>query len=358
NHLDLETVLWLEQRLREHPGTLVVIAHDREFLDQVADEILHIEQCQLTRYRGGYTAFEQQRAERLARQQALYEKQQREIAHMQRFIDRFRAQASKARAAQSRIKALERMERVAPVYADSAFHFAFPEAPAGENPLLTLERASLGYHGAPVLTGVTGSLRPGERIGLLGPNGAGKSTLVRTLAGDETLLEGGSTRSARLRVGYFAQHQLEQLDPQASPLEHLQRQAPEAAPQRLRDFLGGFAFHGELATSPIAPLSGGEKARLVLALIVWEQPNLLLLDEPTNHLDLEMRHALTVALQGFGGAVVVVSHDRHLLSATVDTYWLVADGGVRAFDGDLEDYRRWLAERRRAAAREARPAQG
>ncbi len=352
NHLDLEAVVWLEQWLRAYTGTLVIISHDRELLDRVVDEVLHIEDQQLTSYRGGYTAFEQQRAERMARQQALYRKQQREIARVQRFVDRFRANASKARAVQSRIKALKRMEQVAPAHADSPFTFEFADSPPVANPLLTLEGVSLGYGGAPVLSGVTCSLAQADRVGLLGPNGAGKSTLVRALAGEQAPLAGESHRAPGLRVGYFAQHQLEQLDDEASPLLHLQRLAPEAPLQRLRDFLGGFAITGDQATEPVAPLSGGEKARLVLALLVWQRPNLLLLDEPTNHLDLEMRHALTQALQGFAGAVVVVSHDRHLLAATAERYWLVADGGVRDFDGDLDDYHAWLAERRRAGARD------
>ena len=350
NHLDLEAVLWLEQWLREYAGTLLLISHDRELLDRVVDGVLHIEQRQLHFYRGGYSDFERQRAERLARQRALYEKQQREIAHMQRFVERFRAKASKARAAQSRIKALERMERLAPAHADSPFTFEFVDAPAAANPLLTLDGVDLGYATDPVLRGVTLSLAHEDRIGLLGPNGAGKSTLVRALAGELQPLTGAITPASGLRVGYFAQHQLEQLDAQSTPLEHLQRLAPGAAPQRLRDFLGGFGFVGDQATEPVAPLSGGEKARLVLALLVWQQPNLLLLDEPTNHLDLEVRHALTRALQGFAGAVVVVSHDRSLLAATVDRFWLVADGGVSPFDGDLHDYHGWLVERRRVGA--------
>ncbi|PWG60966.1 ATP-binding cassette domain-containing protein [Spiribacter halobius] len=358
NHLDLEAVLWLEQWLRNYGGTLLLIAHDRDFLDAVVDGILHIEHRRLTFYRGGYTAFERQRAERLAQQQALFERQQREIAHMERFIERFRAKATKARAAQSRIKALERMETVAPAHVDSPFRFEFPPAPPAGNPLLALENVSLGYGGKPLLEGLRHTLAPGDRIGLLGPNGAGKSTLVRALAGELEPLRGEIQRARNLAVGYFAQHQLEQLDPAASPALHLSRLSPRAEPQRLRDFLGGFGFHGEQALAPVAPLSGGEKARLVLALLVWQAPNLLLLDEPTNHLDLEMRHALNVALQGFEGAVVVVSHDRYLLQTTVADYWLVADGRVRAFDGDLEDYRRWLGRQRRegAAAPAARAA--
>ncbi|AKS40924.1 ATP-binding cassette domain-containing protein [Wenzhouxiangella marina] len=345
NHLDLETVVWLEDWLKRYAGTLIIISHDRDFLDQVVDSVLHIEHRRLVAYTGGYSDFERLRAERLAHQQARFEKQQREIAHMQSFIDRFRAKASKAKAAQSRIKALERMEQVAPAHADSPFHFEFPPPPKAANPLLSLDQVSLGYGSKRVLEGVSLSLAPGDRIGLLGLNGAGKSTLVRALAGELPPLDGRLTSSRGLQIGYFAQHQLEQLDGQASPLLHLQRLAPEASEQSLRDYLGGFDFHGDQATGPVAPLSGGEKARLVLALLVWQGPNLLLLDEPTNHLDLDMRHALTVALQGFEGAVVTVSHDRHLLTSTVEAYWLVADGQVRPFDGDLSDYRRWLSER-------------
>jgi ATP-binding cassette subfamily F protein 3 len=356
NHLDLEAVLWLEQWLRAYPGTLMLISHDRDFLDAVVDTVVHIEHRRLNTYRGNYSDFERRRAEALAHQQALYEKQQRRVAHLQKFIDRFRAKATKARAAQSRIKALERMERVAPAHVDSPFDFAFPEPPPAGDPIITLERAAVGYGDTAVLRDVTLGLRSGARIGLLGPNGAGKSTLIRVLAGDAEPLAGDMVRARNLSVGYFAQHQLEQLDEAASPLLHLARLAPELPEQPLRDFLGGFGFPGDQATVPVGPLSGGEKARLVLALLVWRRPNLLLLDEPTNHLDLEMRHALTVALQAYEGVVVTVSHDRHLLNSTVDEFWLVADGGLQRFDGDLEDYRRWLVERRRAAATAAAPA--
>jgi ATP-binding cassette subfamily F protein 3 len=288
----------------------------------------------------------------------LHERQQREIAHMEAFITRFRAKATKARAAQSRIKALERMERVAPAHVDSPFQFAFPEAPRAGNPLLSLESVSLGYDNNALLTGLERSLAPGDRIGLLGRNGMGKSTLIRALAGESEPMAGQIRRARQLRVGYFAQHQLEQLDLAASPVQHLARLAPNTEPQRLRDFIGGFGFRGDQALDPVAPLSGGERARLVLALLVWSAPNLLLLDEPTNHLDLEMRHALNVALQGFEGAVVVVSHDRYLLETTVSDYWLVNAGCVTAFDGDLEDYRRWLArdQRERNTARRQGPA--
>ncbi len=345
NHLDLETVMWLEDWLRRYPGTLVLISHDRDFIDNVVESVIHIEHRKLNRYTGGYSSFEKQRATQMALQQAQYEKQQRQIAHMQKFIDRFRAKASKAKAAQSRIKALERMEETAPAHADSPFDFSFPEPPRASNPLLNLDQVSLGYGENVVLDQVSVSLAPGDRIGLLGLNGAGKSTLVRALAGDLEPLAGTITASRGLTIGYFAQHQVEQLDLEASPLTHLTRLADDAtSEQRLRDYLGGFDFRGDMATQPVAPLSGGEKARLVLAMLVWRAPNLLLLDEPTNHLDLEMRHALTVAMQGYEGAVVTVSHDRHLLKNVVDEFWLVADREVRRFPGGLADYRRWLAE--------------
>ena len=348
NHLDLEAVIWLEQWLQSYTGTLILIAHDRDFLDNVAQGIVHIEHARLHQYSGGYSAFERQRGERLAQQQALHERQQREIAHMESFITRFRAKATKARAAQSRIKALERMERVAPAHVDSPFSFQFPAAPRAGNPLLSLESVSLGYAQAPVLRDVNAGLAPGDRVGLLGRNGAGKSTLVRALSGDLAPLSGAIQTARQLRVGYFAQHQLEQLDTHASAVVHLERLGGNADPQQIRDFLGGFNFHGDQALAPVAPFSGGEKARLVLAMLVWQRPNLLLLDEPTNHLDLEMRHALNVALQGFEGAVVVVSHDRYLLETTVADYWLINHGRVDAFDGDLDDYRRWLARDQRA----------
>jgi ATP-binding cassette subfamily F protein 3 len=345
NHLDMETVEWLESWLGRYEGTLIVISHDRDFLDNVVEGIVHIEHRRLNTYAGGYSDFERQRAERLAQQQATFEKQQREIAHMQKFVDRFRAKATKAKAAQSRIKAMERMEKVAPAHVDSPFDFEFPEPPRASTPLVHLQEVRLGYGDKVILDDISTSLAPGDRIGLLGLNGAGKSTFVRALAGELDPMSGRITLARNLQIGYFAQHQLEQLDTQASPVTHLQRIAPDEREQALRDFLGGFDFRGDMATAPVGPFSGGEKARLVLALLVWEAPNLLLLDEPTNHLDLDMRHALTVALQGFEGAVVTVSHDRHLLRNTVDDYWLVADGAVQPFKGDLDDYRRWLQER-------------
>jgi ATP-binding cassette subfamily F protein 3 len=346
NHLDLETVIWLEDWLARYQGTLFLISHDREFLDNVVSEILHIENNKLNYYSGSYSDFERQRAANLALQQSMFEKQQRELAHMQKFVDRFRYKASKAKAAQSRIKAMERMEKISAAHVDSPFHFEFPESTQAGNPLIKLDQVSLGYNDNTVLQNINISVAPGDRLGLLGLNGAGKSTLVRALAGDLEPMAGEIFIGANVRIGYFAQHQIEQLDLQASPLLHLKRLSPKATEQQLRRFLGGFDFQSDMATDPVGPRSGGEKARLVLALLVWQAPNLLLLDEPTNHLDLEMRHALTMALQGFEGAVLTVSHDRHLLENTVNDYLLVANGGATEFDGDLNDYRIWLNQER------------
>jgi ATP-binding cassette subfamily F protein 3 len=344
NHLDLDAILWLEEWLKSYPGTLLLISHDRDFLDAVVDHVAHLEQQKLTLYRGGYSAFERTRAERLAQQQQAYEKQQAQRAHMEKYIARFKAQATKARQAQSRIKALERLEELAPAHVDSPFDFVFREADKVSSPLLNLSEARLGYGDKTVLDKVKLSLAPGARIGLLGPNGAGKSTLIKTLAGDLSVLDGSLARGENLAIGYFAQHQLDALDPKASPLLHVQRLAPSEREQTLRDFLGGFDFRGPRCDEPVVNFSGGEKARLALALIAWQKPNLLLLDEPTNHLDLEMRLALTMALQDFAGAVLVVSHDRHLLKSTTDEFMLVADGRIQPFDGDLDDYARWLID--------------
>ncbi|MHC2146249.1 ATP-binding cassette domain-containing protein [Pseudomonas alkylphenolica] len=350
NHLDLDAILWLEDWLKGYPGTLLLISHDRDFLDAVVDHVAHVEQCKLTLYRGGYTAFERTRAERLAQQQQAYEKQQAQRAHMEKYIARFKAQATKARQAQSRIKALERMEELSAAHVDSPFDFVFRESEKISSPLLDLSEGRLGYGDKTILEKVKLQLTPGARIGLLGPNGAGKSTLIKNLAGELEPLSGRLVRGENLSVGYFAQHQLDSLDNKASPLLHLQRLAPTEREQTLRDFLGGFDFRGARIDEPVLNFSGGEKARLALALIAWERPNLLLLDEPTNHLDLEMRLALTMALQEFSGAVLVVSHDRHLLKSTTDDFLLVADGKVETFDGDLDDYSRWLVEYRQRNA--------
>ena len=350
NHLDLDAILWLEGWLQSYPGTLLLISHDRDFLDAVVDHVAHVEQRKLTLYRGGYSAFERTRAERLAQQQQAYEKQQAQRAHMEKYIARFKAQATKARQAQSRIKALERMEELTAAHVDSPFDFVFREADKISTPLLSLSDGRLGYGDKTVLQPVKLSLVPGARIGLLGPNGAGKSTLIKNLSGELQPLAGRLTRGENLVIGYFAQHQLDSLDDKASPLLHLQRIAPGEREQTLRDFLGGFDFRGPRCDEPVVNFSGGEKARLALALIAWDKPNLLLLDEPTNHLDLEMRLALTMALQEFAGAVVVVSHDRHLLKSTTDEFLLVADGKVEPFDGDLDDYARWLVDYRQRQA--------
>ncbi|KPQ27314.1 MAG: ATP-binding cassette, subfamily F, member 3 [Marinobacter excellens HL-55] len=347
NHLDLDACLWLENWLRKYPGTLLFISHDRDFMDRVATHLVHFDQKKLALYTGNYSAFEVQRSERLAQQQSSFERQQARIAEIQRFIDRFKAKATKARQAQSRVKALERMERIAPAHVDSPFSFEFPVADKVSNPLLSIRNGAAGHGETIILNNINITLLPGSRIGLLGPNGAGKSTFMDALRGTGTLLAGERTCGEHLAIGYFAQHQLESLDLDASPFLHLQRLAPGASEQKVRNFLGGFDFHGDEALSPIRSFSGGEKARVALAVIAWQKPNLLLLDEPTNHLDLEMRQALTMALQNFDGALVVVSHDRHLLRNTVDEFWLVSDGTVREYDGDLEDYERWLADRRK-----------
>ncbi|MCB1864391.1 MAG: ATP-binding cassette domain-containing protein [Chromatiales bacterium] len=347
NHLDLDAVLWLETWLRQYPGALLLISHDRDFLDRVVASILHIEQGGVRLYTGNYSEFERQRAERLAGQQAQFEKQQREIAHMHSFVERFRAKATKARQAQSRLKALERMEIIAPAHVDSPFHFEFFAPDKLPRPLLRLREANAGYAEKPVLKSVDLAIYPGDRIGLLGLNGAGKSTLIKLLAGAIAPLAGARDGAPALNVGYFAQHQLEQLRADRSPVEHLAALDPREREHVFRSFLGGFGFTNEKAIAPVGPFSGGEKARLVLALLVYQRPNLLLLDEPTNHLDLDMREALVIALQGFDGALVVVSHDRHLLRTTTDTLLLVDSGQVGEFDGDLDDYPAWLAARGR-----------
>jgi ATP-binding cassette subfamily F protein 3 len=348
NHLDLDAILWLEDWLKRYSGTLVIISHDRDFLDGVVNVIAHIDDKKIKRYSGNYSSFERQRAAQMILAAGMIEKQQRKQAHLQSYIDRFKAQATKAKQAQSRIKALARMEELAPLRAAAEFSFEFREPLRAPNPLLTLDHAAIGYRNTEdgtekqIASGINFSLQTGQRIGLLGVNGAGKSTFIKTIAGELAVLHGESQLGKGLVIGYFAQHQLEMLRHDESPLWHLARIAPTTREQELRNFLGSFNFPGDMVTSSIAPFSGGEKARLALALIVWQRPNLLLLDEPTNHLDLETREALTDALAQFEGTLVLVSHDRHLLRATTDQFLIVANGALSPFDGDLDDYRDWL----------------
>jgi len=345
NHLDLEATLWLEQWLKGYQGTLIFISHDRDFIDSVASHIVHFHQQQLTLYPGNYSAYERIRAEKLAQQQSQYEKQQERVEEIEKFVARFRAKATKAKQAQSRLKELQRMELIAPAHVDSPFKFEFPCYEKMSAPLLAIDNANLGYGDTVILPNVKLSIVPGHRIGLLGPNGAGKSTLLKTLCNEIPMLSGERNDGEHLRIGYFAQHQLEALDTDASGALLLQRLRPQASEQEIRNFLGGFGFHGDKALEVIAPFSGGEKARMALACVAWLTPNLLIMDEPTNHLDIEMRSALTMALQYFPGAIVIVSHDRHLLKATVDEYWLVDQGKISVFDGDLEDYHAYIAQR-------------
>ena len=348
NHLDLDAVLWLEQWLKTTPATLLLISHDRDFLDAVVGQIIAIDQQKLTLTTGGYSDYERAKVARLAVQQSAFAAQQREIAKLTRFVERFKAKATKARQAQSRVKMLERMEIVAAAHVDSPFHFSFREPENLPDPLLVIENASAGYVDRKILENITLTLRPGCRIGLLGRNGAGKSTLIKLLAG-AVAQQGGERKEAKaLNIGYFAQHQLEQLRPDESPLQHLQRLEPLTPEQELRDYLGGFDFRGDMAMRAVEPFSGGEKSRLALALLIRTRPNLLLLDEPTNHLDLEMREALTFAMQEFEGGMVVVSHDRHLLRTCADELLLVDSGQATPFDGDLDDYAAWLAAQRNA----------
>ncbi|HEX6592190.1 MAG TPA: ATP-binding cassette domain-containing protein [Moraxellaceae bacterium] len=344
NHLDLDAILWLEDWLNAYPGTLVMVSHDRDFLDAIVGHILHVEQNTITHYRGNYSAFERMRAERLAQQQQAFEQQQEKIAHLNKYIDRFRAQATKARQAQSRIKALERMTLISPAHVDSQFSFRFRDPERLASPLIRMDDVDCGYGERRVITGVNFSLTPDTRLGLLGPNGAGKSTLIKTVVGELEMMSGERTASDHTRIGYFAQHQVDHLDLKASPLLQLSRIAGRTDELTLRKFLGSFGFGGDRVEDTIENFSGGEKARLALALIVWQRPNVLLLDEPTNHLDLEMRHALTMAIQEYQGALIIVSHERHLLKACCDEFLLVADGKAATFEGDLEDYADWLRQ--------------
>ncbi|TAM84100.1 MAG: ATP-binding cassette domain-containing protein [Candidimonas sp.] len=350
NHLDLDAMIWLERWLASYQGTVIVISHDTEFLDSVAKIILHMEHAQITRYRGGYGDFLVQRAERGRQSRIAWEKQTRDVARLQHFIDRFKAKATKARQAQSRVKALERMQVLAPLRAEAGIDIRIPVPESMPDPLLTLKDVVAGYRTPGgddkiVLRGVGLTVRGGARTGVLGVNGAGKSTLVKTLAGEQPALGGKRTASRGLKIGYFAQQQLDILDPQGTPLSHIAQLAPDAREQELRNYLGGFGYGGDAVNQGVATMSGGEKARLALALIVWQRPNLLLLDEPSNHLDVDTREALAQALAEFDGSVLLVSHDRHLLRTTVDGFWIVADGQVHEFDGDLDDYREWLAQR-------------
>ena len=340
NHLDLDAVIWLERWIRAYDGTLLLIAHEREFLDNIVDHVAHLDGKKVQLYRGDYSSFERQHAANAARHQALYRKQQREVQRIRGFVDRFRAKATKAKQAQSRLKALGRMEMIAAAHVDTPFDFQFPKPPRMPNPLLKVEEVSLGYGDDVVLHDVSLSIQPGMRVGLVGFNGAGKSTLIKFLAGEIDRKSGVRNDGVGLRVGYFAQHQLEGLDSSASAIVHLHRLGREVPEQRLKDFLGGFDFSGERASTLTSTFSGGEKARLALALLVWQSPNLLLLDEPTNHLDIDMRHALTVALQSYAGALILVSHDAHLIRTVTDELWMVGDGRVDLYAGDLDDYRR------------------
>lgn len=342
NHLDLDAVIWLQEWLQSYAGTLLLISHDRDFLDAVVGNILHIEQQSAMLYSGNYSQFERARAERLAQQQSNFERQQKERAHIQSYVDRFKAKATKAKQAQSRLKALERMELISAAHIDSPFHFAFFKPERVSNPLIKVEKTTLAYADKVILNNVSLSIKPGDRLALLGPNGAGKSTLIKLLAEENKPTSGSIECAESLKVGYFAQHQLEQLDPNASPLLHLQRLDKKTTERDLRNFLGGFGFHGDKTLEAIAPFSGGEKARLALALLVYQKPNLLLLDEPTNHLDIEMRHALSASLQEFSGAMIIVSHDRHLLRTITDQFLLVSGGKITPFDGDLDDYADWV----------------
>ena len=360
NHLDLDALVWLESWLQRYQGTLIIISHDREFLDAITNVTLHLEAAKLTRYGGNYTAFEEMRAERLAQQQANYERQQDRIAHLQKFIDRFKAKATKARQAQSRVKALARMEKLAPVLAAGDFSFEFREPASLPNPMLVLRDVACGYGERSIVHGVNRSVLAGQRIGILGANGQGKSTLVKTIARTLPPLAGTLTEGKGLAFGYFAQQEMDVLRPADSPLAHMVRLAREVSPQareqELRNFLGQFRFEGDMVNQTVGTLSGGEKARLVLAMLVWQRPNLLLLDEPTNHLDLDTREALSMALNEFEGTVMLVSHDRALLREVCDEFWLVAGGSVQPFDGDLDDYQRWLLDNAREQARALREA--
>ena len=357
NHLDLDAVIWLQRWLKRFTGTLVLISHDRDFLDDVIGQILHIEHKQAKLYAGNYSAFERQRAEHLAQQDAQYQKQQKEVAHLTSFVDRFRAKASKAKQAQSRLKRLQKLPDLAPAHIDSQFTFNFETPDHLPYPLLSLKESNCGYNEqAIILSSVNVTLVPGSRIGLLGRNGAGKSTLIKSLAGELELMQGERYCAQELRIGYFSQHQLEQLHMASSAIDHILRAKPEKTLLEARSFLGRFGFSGDQALDSVGTMSGGEKARLVLALIVLEKPQLLLLDEPTNHLDLEMRQALVLALQDFEGAIILIAHDRYLLESCVDEFYIVANGAVQEFSGDIDDYQQWLNDEKKSTFKNAKAA--
>ncbi|WP_076417269.1 MULTISPECIES: ATP-binding cassette domain-containing protein [Colwelliaceae] len=355
NHLDLDAVIWLQRWLKRFTGTLVLISHDRDFLDDVIGQILHIEHKQAKLYAGNYTAFERQRAEHLAQQDAQFQKQQKEVAHLTSFVDRFRAKASKAKQAQSRLKRLQKLPDLAPAHVDSQFTFSFEKPDSLPYPLLSLTDSDCGYNQETIiLSSVNMTLVPGSRIGLLGRNGAGKSTLIKSLAGELALMQGERYCAQELKVGYFSQHQLEQLHMASSAIDHILRAKPEKTLLEARSFLGRFGFSGDQALDSVGTMSGGEKARLVLALIVLEKPQLLLLDEPTNHLDLEMRQALVLALQDFDGAIILIAHDRYLLESCVDEFYIVANNAVQDFDGDIDDYQQWLNDEKKLTLKNAK----
>ena len=353
NHLDLEAVVWLSDWLKRYEGTLLLISHDRDFLDNVVGHILHIEHEKLTLYTGNYSDFEKTRMERLALQQAMFEKQQKQIAHMQSYVDRFRYQANKAKQAQSRLKALERMDTIAAAQVENPFHFQFLPCQNLKHQIVTIEHADIGYGDVNIFQDLSFAVTAGARIGLLGRNGAGKSTLIKAMSGDLPLKKGTLKKAKDLKLGYFAQHQLDQLDSNATAIEHVMQLNPKASEQEVKNFLGGFGFQGEKADTPIAPFSGGEKARLALSLIVYQQPDLLLLDEPTNHLDLNMRDAISFALQSYEGAVILVSHDKHMLNSVIDEMAYILDGQIHPFDGDLDEYQSFIKAQIKANEAEA-----
>ena len=343
NHLDLDAILWLSNWIKSFKGAMILISHDRDFLDDCVSYVAHLYQQSIELYSGNYSQFEILRAAKMAEIQSNFIKQQKEVAHMQSFINRFKAKATKARQAQSRVKALEKMELIAPAHIDSPFNFTISETDKISNPLVTLNRAGLGYS-EPILSNVGFTICPGDRIGLLGPNGAGKSTLIKSIVGTLPILDGDRETGANIKVGYFSQHQVDDLDLSISAFVHIQRLDETKTEKQIRTYLGGFAFKGDKVKDPIRLFSGGEKARLAFAIISYQKPNILLMDEPTNHLDMEMRHALTVAIQTFKGAILLISHDRHLLNSSVDTFYLIDNGALEIFDGDLDDYKNYILD--------------